>query len=199
MDPPWTYNDKLKGLSGGAETHYDCINKKQLENLNIAKITADNAVLFMWSTGPMLADGTTQQVIRSWKDEKGKELFKIKTVAFVWRKMCRKSYTKPQYGMGRWTRSNYEFVILCVRGKPERNKINLRQEIIWPVGKHSAKPYIVRDLIVKIMGNQSRIELFAREKNLNDFYPPYNDYEEEYYENWEFTGYEYDGFDIRNL
>jgi N6-adenosine-specific RNA methylase IME4 len=35
--------------------------------------------------------------------------------------------------------------------------------IIAPVGKHSAKPPIVRDKIVQLVGDVPRIELFARQ------------------------------------
>jgi site-specific DNA-methyltransferase (adenine-specific) len=38
------------------------------------------------------------------------------------------------------------------------------QLIQQPRGKHSEKPQEARDKIIKLMGNLSRIELFARQK-----------------------------------
>ena len=76
-------------------------------------------------------------------------------------------------GMGRWTRANSEICILGTKGKPKRVSAGVRQlietfekpEIIQSIPeRHSKKPDIVRDRIIELCGNVSRIELFAREK-----------------------------------
>jgi N6-adenosine-specific RNA methylase IME4 len=40
----------------------------------------------------------------------------------------------------------------------------VKQIVISPRGRHSAKPAEVRDRIVRLMGDVPRVELFARER-----------------------------------
>ena len=50
------------------------------------------------------------------------------------------------------------------KGKYWRNERNVRQIILEPKTKHSEKPAITRENIIRLMGDLPRIELFAREK-----------------------------------
>ena len=67
-------------------------------------------------------------------------------------------------GMGNWTRSNSELCLLSVKGKPKRMDASVLSVVDTPIEKHSKKPDIVKDYIVKLCGNLPRIELFARQK-----------------------------------
>ena len=69
-------------------------------------------------------------------------------------------------GMGRWTRSNAEICLLATKGKPKRVNAGVRQIIESVPEKHSKKPDIVRDKIVELCGDLSRIELFARNESV---------------------------------
>ena len=90
--------------------------------------------------------------------------FTFKTVAFVWVKQNRKS--DPLFwGMGYWTRANAELCLLATRGHPKRAAKDVHQVIISHVEKHSRKPDEMRKRIERLMGDQPRIELFAREKS----------------------------------
>ena len=73
-DPPWSYNDKSMHR-GGAERHYKTMNFKDICNLPVQKISADNSVLFLWATFPQI--DRALKVIESWG-------FKYKTCAFNW-------------------------------------------------------------------------------------------------------------------
>jgi N6-adenosine-specific RNA methylase IME4 len=58
-DPPWNYNDKCDNGSiqfGGAEKHYPAMTIQELCELPIKTISEDNAVLFLWTTSPLLED-----------------------------------------------------------------------------------------------------------------------------------------------
>lgn len=68
------------------------------------------------------------------------------------------------YGMGFWTRSNAEVCLLATRGRPKRQCAGIHQFVISHIEQHSKKPDEVRDKIVKLMGDQPRVELFARQK-----------------------------------
>ena len=64
--------------------------------------------------------------------------------------------------MGRWTRGNTECCLLATKGKPKRKNNSVFQLVLSPLREHSQKPDEVRHLIVKLMGDLPRIELFAR-------------------------------------
>lgn len=66
--------------------------------------------------------------------------------------------------MGFWTRSNTEICLLAIKGRPRRQSKRIHQIIDMPVEEHSKKPDAVRQLIVELMGDIPRIELFARQK-----------------------------------
>ena len=109
-DPPWSYRDKAKSGNRGACCKYDVMNIDDIKNLPIANIAADNSVLFMWVTMPMLEEAFS--VMESWG-------FEYKTCAFTWIKQNKKS-DSLFWGMGNWTRANAELCLLGVRGKPKR-------------------------------------------------------------------------------
>ena len=155
-DQPWTFrtwSDKGKGRS--AEKHYSCMTKKDIEDLPVPNICADNAVLFLWVTYPCLLQGL--ELIKKWG-------FTYKTCAFSWVKLNKKS-NKPFIGMGYYTRSNNEICLLATRGKPlKRQNKAVEQVILSPIEEHSKKPSEARDRIVKLFGDLPRIELFARQQ-----------------------------------
>ena len=68
------------------------------------------------------------------------------------------------YGLGFWTRSNAEVCLLATKGHPKRKSASVHQFIISHREQHSKKPDEARDKIVELMGDISRIELFARQK-----------------------------------
>ena len=54
--------------------------------------------------------------------------------------------------------------LLATRGRPKRQCAGIHQFVISHIEQHSKKPDEVRDKIVKLMGDQPRIELFARQQ-----------------------------------
>ena len=66
-------------------------------------------------------------------------------------------------GLGHWTNGNAELCLFAKRGKPKRQAKNIKQIVLSPRGRHSAKPLEVRDRIVSLIGDVPRIELFARQ------------------------------------
>ena len=153
-DPPWKFKvwDKATGLGRSAESHYSTMDLESIKQLNIP---ADkNCVLFLWTRCPQMIEGL--EVIKAWG-------FKFKTVAFVWVKKNKKA-DSLFWGMGYWTRANAELCLLATKGNIKRIHMGIHQIVYTRVRKHSQKPDEVRNRIVQLMGNLSRIELFAREK-----------------------------------
>lgn len=152
IDPPWTYRDLAKAGKRGASFKYPLMNETELENLPMKKIASENSLLFCWVTMPKLDE--VFSLIDLWG-------FTYKTNAFTWIKLNKKSLT-PFFGMGRWTRANAEICLIATRGKPKRVSASVSSVIMAPIGKHSAKPPEVRERIVELCGDISRIEIFAR-------------------------------------
>src|SRR5947208_3522357 len=65
-DPPWNYQDKAAAGERGAAFKYPCLSLADLKALPVGDIAARDCVLFMWTTGPMLVDGTAEQLARAW-------------------------------------------------------------------------------------------------------------------------------------
>ena len=162
-DPPWDYGGKMqydkttikdenvgfkkKIFLSAAKFKYPTLKLKQLKELDIKSIAEDDCLLFMWTTGPQMANSVELGI--AWG-------FEYKTVAFVWDKMM--------HNPGRYTLSQTEFVLAFKRGKfPQpRGARNIKQMVQTPRGEHSTKPLQVIDGITKMFPEQRKIELFAR-------------------------------------
>ena len=150
-DPPWAYNDKAQAGRRGAEFQYPTMTIKNIKLLNMKPHLANDCVLFMWVTAPMMPQQL--QVLKAWG-------FTYKTIAFTWVKRAKNGGYR--WGMGNWTRANPEYCILGVRGNPKRVDKGVHSVIDEIPGRHSEKPDEVRKRIVKLMGDLPRLEMFAR-------------------------------------
>ena len=166
-DPPWDYGGKMQydkttikdqniGFKknifiSSAAFKYPTLKMNQLKQLDINSIAADDCILFLWSTGPQLANAV--ELGKVWG-------FEYKTVAFVWDKMI--------HNPGRYTLSQTEFVLAFKKGRfpTPRGAKNIKQLLSIPRGKHSEKPTEVIDGITKMFPSQEKIELFARKNHV---------------------------------
>lgn len=155
-DPPWSYKTwSGKGKEKkSAENHYECMKKEDIQSLPISKISNNDCVLFLWVTFPCLEEGL--ELIEKWG-------FVYKTCGFVWVKRNKKSPTWF-WGLGYWTRANAEICLIATKGKPKRVSKAVHQIIDAKIMEHSKKPPEVRNRIVQLCGDISKIELFARQQ-----------------------------------
>ena len=125
-----------------------------IKHLPVNDIASDDCVLFLWVTMPKLNE--VFSVIEAWG-------FTYKTVAFTW---VKRNKTSPGWfwGMGRWTRANAELCLLATKGNPKRISASIHSVIDTAIESHSKKPDIVRDQILRLVGELPRVELFARQK-----------------------------------
>ena len=162
-DPPWDYGGKMqydkttikaenkdfqrKIFISSASFKYPTLKLKELKGLDIPSITAEDCILFMWTTGPQMANAI--KLGEAWG-------FEYKTVAFVW--------DKKVHNPGRYTLSQTEFVLAFKHGRfPQpRGARNIRQMVEIHRGQHSVKPIKVIDGITQMFPEQRKIELFAR-------------------------------------
>jgi N6-adenosine-specific RNA methylase IME4 len=168
-DPGWQYEDTGDAGKRGASHHYTVSSLKDLINLPVQDLAADDCLLAMWWVPPMPIEALT--LVDAWG-------FTLKTMkGLSWHKTTKTGLS--HFGMGHWTRANMESVLMAVkgeeldlysvedcllatRGKPKRVSASVRQFIEAPVGRHSEKPAEARDRLVQLMGDVPRIELFAR-------------------------------------
>lgn len=155
-DPPWSFNNKNTGgsLKSGASAKYKVMNIKDLCEMPVENIAAPDCLLAMWWVGSQPAEALN--LVRAWG-------FTLKTMTgFTWHKLTAKG--KPHFGMGFLTRQDSENCLFAVRGKPKRVNASVRQFIESRSFVHSRKPAEARDRLVQLMGDVSRIELFATER-----------------------------------
>jgi len=162
-DPPWDYNGKMQydkssikaeniGFDknifiSSATFKYPTVKLRDLKQLDVESITASDCLLFLWTTGPQMANAI--ELGKAWG-------FEYKTVAFVWDKMI--------HNPGRYTLSQTELCLVFKKGRipSPRGARNIRQLIQLTRGKHSEKPETAIDGITKMFPEQRKIELFAR-------------------------------------
>jgi len=158
-DPPWTfatYSRKGKGRS--PEAYYDCMTLDAIKALPAAEWAADDSVLLLWTTDPLLP--TAFDVIRAWG-------FTYKTVGFYWAKLNKSApqlvYDDSSFftGLGFWTRANPELCLLATRGHPKRRRADVKKLIVSPRREHSRKPDEAYERI-EALCEGPYLEMFAR-------------------------------------
>lgn len=152
-DPPWQYNNSgvitETDAYGRAARHYPTMSIAELCAMgpDIVSRTDDNAVLFLWTTSPLLEDSF--KVIKAWG-------FQYKT-SFVW--------DKVRHNFGHYNSVRHEFLLICTRGSctPDNNKLYDSVVTVERTDKHSEKPAEFRNIIDDLYTWGNRIELFARQ------------------------------------
>lgn len=144
-DPPWSYSDRQDtGMLGGAVKHYDTMPLEDICALPVP--AADDAVLFLWVTSPMLEDSF--RVINAWG-------FKYKS-SFVWDKVA--------HNMGHYNSVRHEFLLIATRGSCTPDVQRLFDSVVSiERTEHSRKPGQFREMIDTLYPMGDRLELFARE------------------------------------
>lgn len=136
---------RLTGMDRAADNHYPTMTVEQLEALQIP--AAEDSVLFVWSTVPMLA--VTMRLIEVWG-------FAYKSSA-VW--------TKGQIGNGYWFRNEHELLLVGTRGDIPAPLPGTQcgSHFSDRATLHSAKPPAVRAMIERFYPLLPKLEMFARE------------------------------------
>jgi N6-adenosine-specific RNA methylase IME4 len=158
-DPPWLYyGDPNKDQAAGK--HYQLMSTADISALPVPSITAPSAALFLWATGPRLPEAL--EVMKAWG-------FHYRGIAYVWAKSRRDGGLIHGQGVRpTFTKPTSELVLVgstCRRGRPLKLLTESQgQVVLAPRGRHSEKPAVFRELIVELLGDATRIELFARQR-----------------------------------
>ena len=156
IDPPFEFKQRGDGVKGHGHGQGGFqAPQANLASLNLSAISLEDSVLLMWVTFPHLEEALW--LGQSWG-------FIYKTVAFVWIK--KKGGNDHLYkGMGYYTRSNAELVLLFTRGRTlKRQSSDVGQVVITKVDEYSTKPPEVKKRIVRLFGDLPRVELFCRHR-----------------------------------
>jgi N6-adenosine-specific RNA methylase IME4 len=140
-DPPWQYSNN--GISGAADNHYHTMPIEELSALKIP--SADNAVLFMWVTNPLLAEA--MPLITAWGFEYKTNMVWVKDIA----------------GQGFYVKGQHELLLICVKGNMRPlDTLYIRSVVSEPRQEHSQKPVKFYEIIETLYPGGKYLELFAR-------------------------------------
>lgn len=142
-DPPWQYSNS--GFNSSAEQHYPTMNMDELKAMPVKGMRAENAVMFMWATNPLLKEAI--ELMEAWG-------FEYKTnIAWV---------KDRQINLGFYVYGKHELLLIGTNGS------------MLPIGEkpssvmtgtnriHSKKPESTYELIEGMYPQLKYIELFAR-------------------------------------
>ena len=152
-DPPWRFSGTMSSKSV-PENHYPTVKTKDLMELDVPSICAENCLLYMWVINSHLKQGI--ELGEKWN-------FKYSTCPFVWNKI------RPV--VGHYTMMTVELVLVFKKGKyplPKGTQ-NERQFLEERSTKHSAKPLEIRERISRMHPTQKKIELFARSSSCKEW------------------------------
>lgn len=166
-DPPWSYyndmsvNPDCTTVKGMRRPPYPVLSTQDICKFNVKDITADDAILFIWTTDYHIGKCITE-VIPAWG-------FEYKTVGFVWAKKTKAG--KQVSMMGAYTKkSGCEICLIATKGKNIHKLVKnhkISGFVEYPRQEHSKKPDIIREMIFDLFGRNeqlNKIELFARKE-----------------------------------
>lgn len=170
LDPPWP-----RTPCGTAKTPYRTMTWDELLAFDLGAWLSRKAVVFCWTTGPTHLKECA--VLSRWCERFG--LYEA-GVPYIWVKTKADGVT-PIGASGprpKLVKPIGEFVIALTTSKrgrvfpllteAQQQWVELGCEEVYapkpPKGSHSRKPAVVRSKIVELLGDRSRVELFAREE-----------------------------------
>lgn len=147
-DPEWRFEpySRETGMDRAADNHYPTSVTDMIAERDVASIAADDCVLFLWATVPMLRDAL--RVMEAWG-------FEYKSHA-IW--------DKVHIGIGYWFRNRHELLLVGTKGDiPAPAMGDQFASVMTIVRKeHSAKPEQFLELIEQYFPNLPKVELNRR-------------------------------------
>jgi N6-adenosine-specific RNA methylase IME4 len=147
-DPEWRFEPWSceTGMDRSASNHYPTSTLEVIKSRDVSSIAADDAVLCLWATAPMLPQALS--VMDAWGFEYRSN--------YVW--------AKDRVGTGYWSRNAHEHWLIGVRGNIPAPAMGTQWDSIVeaPVGEHSAKPPVFLQMLEEYYPNLKRIELNCR-------------------------------------
>jgi N6-adenosine-specific RNA methylase IME4 len=147
-DPEWRFEpySRETGMDRAADNHYPTSVTDLIAARDVPSIAADDCVLFLWATVPMLRDAL--RVMEAWD-------FEYKSHA-IWDKM--------HIGTGYWFRNRHELLLVGTKGNIPAPAMGDQTASVVQIARkeHSAKPEQFLELIEQYFPNLPKIELNRR-------------------------------------
>jgi N6-adenosine-specific RNA methylase IME4 len=147
-DPEWRFEpwSRATGMDRAADNHYPTSVTEVIAARDVASIAADDSVLFLWATAPMLPQAL--MVMAAWGFDYRSQV--------IW--------SKDRTGTGYWFRNRHEILLVGVRGNipAPAQGTQFPSVIEAAVAEHSVKPDAFLELIEAYYPTLPRIELNAR-------------------------------------
>lgn len=147
-DPEWRFEpwSRETGMAKAADNHYCTSQLEVIKSRNVQSIAADDCVLFLWATQPMLPEAMT--VLTAWG-------FEYKS-HFIW--------AKDRIGPGYWSRNKHEVLLLGTRGEPPCPAPGAQWDSLLeaPRKGHSEKPEIFLEMVECYFPTMPKVELNRR-------------------------------------
>jgi len=192
-DPPFQFQDSLKmsDVKRSSSSQYKVLKTKDIINLDVKSIAADNSVLALWVPSAMLSDGL--ETMNAWGFQQKQTWIWVKTKVdplYPLVKRFRKGLYNYQrlsfkttinivkeivedfdlnsilnFNLGRTFRQTHELCLIGTRGKVSKLLKNKSQRSVF-VGPalpiHSEKPEELQDRLEKMYPGVKSLEMFSR-------------------------------------
>jgi N6-adenosine-specific RNA methylase IME4 len=150
-DPEWRFEpySRETGMDRAADNHYPTSTTEIIMQRDVASIAADDCILFLWATVPMLEDALT--VLKAW--------------GFTYRSHA--VWDKVHIGTGYWFRNRHELLLVGTKGNIPAPAMGDQSASVITIARkeHSAKPEQFLELIEQYFPNLPKIELNRRGPN----------------------------------
>jgi len=143
-DPPWPYETRKDDPSHRGTTPYSQMSIKQVCEMDVASIAAEDCILWLWTTNCHMRQAF--DVLDAWG-------FEQKTIL---------TWAKDRFGMGDWLRGQTEHCLMAMRGKPIVELKNQTTLLHASVRAHSQKPDEFYDFVEKLCPAPRYAYLFSR-------------------------------------
>jgi N6-adenosine-specific RNA methylase IME4 len=151
-DPEWRFEpySRESGMDRAPDNHYPTSATPDIAARDVASIAADDCVLFLWATAPMLPDALT--VLSAWG------------FSYVTHSVWFKQRVGEARGPGYWFSGEHELLLVGVKGEVPAPAMGtqFRSVFVAPVGDHSEKPEVSLAMIEAYFPNLPKIELNRR-------------------------------------
>ncbi len=147
-DPEWRFEpySRESGMDRAADNHYPTSATEIIVTRDVPSISANDCVLFLWATVPMLRDAL--RVMEAWE-------FEYKSHA-IW--------DKVHVGTGYWFRNRHELLLVGTKGDIPAPAMGDQFASVITIARkeHSAKPEQFLELIEEYFPHIPKIELNRR-------------------------------------
>ncbi len=148
-DPEWRFEpwSRETGMDRAADNHYPTSRTDIIASRDVPSIAADDSVLFLCATVPMLLDAL--HVMAAWG-------FSYKSHRVWWK--------EGHLGTGYWFRNEHELLLVGTKGHPPAPAMGTQASSVLsaPPGAHSAKPEAILEMIEAYFPHLPKIELNRR-------------------------------------